>query len=79
MSLNFNYLVWDQWSQWGNCDATCGGGTTFRSRNCLNGQVGEVGCDIGEASETRVCENQFCPGQWDCNEYKIYLNPIPIL
>ena len=56
------YSVWDQWSDWSECDVTCGGGATSRSRNCLNGDVGEIGCDIGETYETAICESQDCPG-----------------
>ena len=56
------YLVWDQWTDWSGCDVTCGGGVTSRSRNFKNGDVGDFGCDIGDASETADCENQDCPG-----------------
>ena len=60
--IEFKHSVWDQWSDWSGCDATCGGGATSRSRTCENGVVGDIGCDIGDASETAVCENQDCPG-----------------
>ena len=60
--FNLKHSVWDQWSAWSGCDATCGGGATSRSRTCQNGDAGDIGCDIGGASETSPCNNQDCPG-----------------
>ena len=50
------------------CHVTCGGGPISRSRTCENGVVGDTGCDIGEATETDVCESQDCPGLWNLDQ-----------
>ena len=57
--------MWDQWTAWSGCDATCGGGAKTRSRICQNGDAGDIGCHIGQTSETDVCNNQDCPGLLD--------------
>ena len=36
---------------------TCGGGIRSRSRFCLNGAEGELGC-VGPTIEEEVCEDQ---------------------
>ncbi|CAG5124423.1 unnamed protein product, partial [Candidula unifasciata] len=41
---------WSAWSEWGNCDATCGRGTRSRSRRCSSGQ----GC-TGMSVDTESC------------------------
>ena len=60
-------LVWDQWSEWSGCDATCGGGSRSRSRICQNGNAGDIGCHVGGTSDTDVCNEHDCPGSSDCN------------
>ena len=53
---------WDLWSDWSDCSVTCGRGTVSRSRECVNGNPGDHGCE-GNDSEQKVCrsEKQFCP------------------
>ena len=56
------------WSIWSGCSATCGGGTSERSRECLNGDAGDEGCE-GDLVENVVCGDDECPivptwGQW---------------
>ena len=58
--FKLKFLVWDQWSYWSGCDVTCGGGVKSRTRSCLNGVAGEVGCD-GDISERYSCNDQKCP------------------
>ena len=60
--INFKNSAWGEWSAWTGCDVTCGGGANIRSRICENGDVGDVGCDVGDATQTDVCESQHCPG-----------------
>jgi len=49
-----HYLSWETWRP---CSATCGGGTTSRTRVCLNGITGQLGCD-GEFVQTGDCNEQ---------------------
>ena len=55
-------LVWDNWQDWSDCDVTCGGGTRQRTRDCINGSPGDIGCD-GEVTETEDCNTDECPGK----------------
>ena len=45
---------WSTWTPYSACTATCGGGTMLRSRDCLNGDAGEAGCE-GNANEVAIC------------------------
>ena len=36
-----------------------------RSRICQNGDVGDIGCHVGETSDTDVCNEHDCPGLSD--------------
>jgi len=53
------------WSAWSQCSVTCGGGQQSHSRQCVNGQAGDIGCE-GPVSEDRACNVQQCPawGNW---------------
>ncbi|XP_078487952.1 uncharacterized protein LOC100179634 isoform X3 [Ciona intestinalis] len=59
---------WEQWSPYSPCSVTCGRGTSFRLRQCLDGEVGMLGC-IGEVSDNKTCTSSNCPfwtewGSW---------------
>ncbi|XP_013411289.1 uncharacterized protein LOC106174328 isoform X4 [Lingula anatina] len=60
---------WSDWTDWGNCNATCGGGTQRRVRSCSQPQFGGVQC-VGappfDQEEYQSCNNQPCPvdGNW---------------
>ncbi|XP_031566332.1 uncharacterized protein LOC116301420 [Actinia tenebrosa] len=63
---------WSEWSKWGECSVTCGGGRQSRTRTCTNPAPANGGrnCE-GLSSETRICAVQTCPtpppkihGQW---------------
>ena len=41
------------------CSARCDGGSRTRTRICLNGEVGEEGCD-GQAASLESCNTQVC-------------------
>lgn len=50
------------WTDWGNCDVTCGGGSQLRSRTCNGPFHGGQNCS-GAWEETQTCNSQNCPGK----------------
>ncbi|XP_069051483.1 adhesion G protein-coupled receptor B2 isoform X5 [Lepisosteus oculatus] len=57
--------LWEEWSPWSLCSATCGRGLRTRSRICVAPQHGGKGCD-GQDVQTKPCNIVTCPveGQW---------------
>ncbi|XP_013395220.1 A disintegrin and metalloproteinase with thrombospondin motifs adt-1-like, partial [Lingula anatina] len=49
-----------QWSEWRECNATCGGGSQERNRTCVEPQYGGQSCH-NELREYRSCNEQQCP------------------
>jgi len=45
---------WGPWTAWSDCDASCGNGDRSRSRQCIGGTVGEIGCE-GPNRELQAC------------------------
>lgn len=60
---------WGGYTSWSSCPVTCGGGRQTRTRNCLGGNVGDIGCHVGTAVDTRDCNTKPCPrwGDWVAN------------
>ena len=55
--------VWDAWSQWDACSATCEGGTQQRSRSIgIEEAKGGAKCE-GNNTESRPCNSDGCPGK----------------
>jgi len=51
---------WSTWTEWSQCDKTCGGGVTNRVRMCMNGgSTGQPGC-VGEDFQQKKCNTQQC-------------------
>ena len=59
---------WSDWSSWGTCDVTCGGGTQIRARTCSNplAQFGGKPCENATQAfiEQQTCNEQNCPGRY---------------
>ncbi|XP_053403013.1 hemicentin-1-like [Mercenaria mercenaria] len=58
---------WTDWSAWGTCTTTCGGGSTTRSRTCTNPPASNGGTQCtGDTEQTMTCNSQNCPidGNW---------------
>ncbi|XP_076098251.1 SCO-spondin-like [Mytilus galloprovincialis] len=51
---------WMPWTEWSDCDLTCGGGTRFRNRTCNGPYLGGEECN-GTALETDFCSMTPCP------------------
>ena len=43
------------WTSWSSCNVSCGAGMRARERICVNGAIGDVGCDE-VVMETEMCE-----------------------
>ncbi|XP_053383246.1 thrombospondin-1-like isoform X2 [Mercenaria mercenaria] len=56
---------WSPWSNWSDCDVTCGNGTQVRTRACTDPapQYGGLDC-LGNDTDTKSCQNKPCPGKW---------------
>jgi len=61
--------VWEEWSNWGQCSATCGGGVSTRSRGVEKEAVnGGEQCE-GSSEDEEHCHQEPCPidckwGEW---------------
>ena len=53
--------VWSDWTD-SECSLTCGGGSKTQTRTCINGNVGDVGCQ-GSENQVLSCNEQDCPGK----------------
>ncbi|XP_056403044.1 papilin isoform X2 [Hyla sarda] len=66
---------WDNWSDWGECSRSCGGGVSFRERQCYSRRPDGGSNCIGPSRNYRSCNVQECPeGSRDfraeqCSEY----------
>lgn len=50
------------WSDWGTCSVSCGGGSQDRTRTCTNPKPQYGGADCtGNLKETQSCNTQNCP------------------
>ena len=61
---NLEYLVdckVGDWKPWGECSATCGGGTKTREREVVQ-QPNHGGVTCPNLEETMACNTQGCPG-----------------
>ena len=62
------YIVncaWSEWSMWGTCDATCGGGTQVKRRT-INTLAANGGADCpGYEEEIQDCGTVCCPGEFN--------------
>lgn len=56
---------WGDWASWSPCSVTCGSGNASRERPCMNGKMGDAGCQ-GSNAQTISCDMQ------DCEEYVEY-------
>lgn len=61
---------WTSWSDWGACNASCGGGIRIKQRTCFHQDVGDdalLVC-IGDDTENDTCNTNACPSK------KMYTN-----
>ena len=53
---------WSDWTWWGSCSVSCGGGTRERSRECNNPSPENGGKDcLGPIVDTGSCNEHACP------------------
>lgn len=52
---------WSSWSEYSSCSRTCGGGITYRKRECNNPRPAFGGRDCeGEGTEAELCNRKLC-------------------
>lgn len=66
---------WTDWNAWSTCTATCGGGTRYRERTCIEPQYGGDYC-LGDATETEACDSVFCPGLLSSSKDSLVCNSL---
>ena len=64
---------WGAWSDFTECDVTCGGGSQHRTRSCNNPSSAHGGLDCllsdgsgvrgKDESESQACNTHECPGK----------------
>src|SRR6218665_641952 len=61
---------WMDWSEWGGCTVTCGGGQRRRFRTCVDPTPTKIGrpC-VGPGQETELCNVRNCAGSLICLPY----------
>ena len=53
-----------EWTPFGPCNQSCGGGVQRRSRQCNNPLPSEGGKDcVGALIEEKPCNNSLCPSE----------------
>ena len=53
--------MWDTWDNWGDCSATCGGGTRTRTQLCDDeDSTDQVTCEGTAPSESENCNEDTC-------------------
>lgn len=63
-ACDVNCVVGD-WSDWGPCNVTCGGGIQVRTRPVITAQKNNgVACPV--LNDTRVCNTNLCPTEFTC-------------
>ncbi|XP_033738097.1 SCO-spondin-like isoform X2 [Pecten maximus] len=57
---------WELWSNWTSCNVSCGGGMTWRTRDCAEPLYGGAPCN-GTNMEVEDCNTHECPidGIWE--------------
>ena len=59
---------YSEWYSWSLCSKSCGGGVHQRHRTCKHGDIGDLGCPIGQ-DKGRVCFSAWLIGHfvthWD--------------
>ena len=53
---------WENWGEWSQCSTTCGPGSEFRARWCTKQVPGGNETCTGNATETKACKLEDCPG-----------------
>lgn len=54
--------LFSDWSDWYNCDSTCGGGIQWRNRSCIGTAFGGMPCK-GEYNDSQACNEFNCPSK----------------
>ena len=69
---------WGPWAHWSSCSKSCGGGVTFRKRQCYHSKCPHPvykNC-IGNDYEESKCNTQCCPGTYLLHTTKHIVNTV---
>ena len=56
--------AWSEWSKYGSCSVSCGGGTFSRTRACDNPAAAHGGIECeGTNIEHAICNTHNCPSE----------------
>ena len=55
--------IWGEWGEWSTCSATCGGGSTTRTRTEATPESNGGAPCTGSATDTAQCNLDECPGR----------------
>ncbi|CAI9733957.1 3 isoform X2 [Octopus vulgaris] len=55
---------WSDWSEWSLCSRTCGGGSSYRLRKCIQSFLPQHTCK-GDSIQYTTCNNEMCPNPTD--------------
>ncbi|XP_078491215.1 uncharacterized protein LOC108949856 [Ciona intestinalis] len=58
-------VVWSPWGQWGECSKSCGTGTQWRLRSCL-----EANACSDVSTNGRICNTQSCDDDSDSDDWE---------
>ena len=51
--------LWEEWSDWGMCSSSCGGGVSIRTRRVLREAVNGGPC-VGPSEDEELCHSESC-------------------
>ena len=66
---------WAEWTQWSICSKSCGVGEHLRYRECKNGEIGDLNCNVNEDVDIMLCSTEECPhwSEWSKSGFDFFI------